>query len=123
MALASVLGGPQSLGVSGYDEAMSIPSDHAHLISIRIQQILQNEINLREVADPLGGGEFLHRVAHRPTGRTRLGVLRSDPVPGRLPGGSRRRVFAGVRRGEQPAHRGGDRNGGTGDCGSEHPHH
>ena len=62
MALASVLGGTQSLGVSGYDEAMSIPSDHAHLMSIRIQQILQNEINLREVADPLGGSFYIESL-------------------------------------------------------------
>ena len=62
MALFSVLGGTQSLGVSGYDEAMSIPSDHAHLMSIRIQQILQNEINLREVADPLGGSFYMESL-------------------------------------------------------------
>jgi len=30
MALVAALGGAQSLGVSGYDEAISIPSDHAH---------------------------------------------------------------------------------------------
>ena len=62
MALAAALGGTQSLGVSGYDEAMSIPSDHAHLMSIRIQQILQNEINLREVADPLGGSFYIESL-------------------------------------------------------------
>ena len=62
MALAAVLGGTQSLGVSGYDEAMSIPSDHAHLMSIRIQQILQEETNLEAVADPLGGSYFLENL-------------------------------------------------------------
>jgi methylmalonyl-CoA mutase, N-terminal domain len=34
MALASVLGGVQSLGVSGYDEALSIPSEEAHHMSV-----------------------------------------------------------------------------------------
>ena len=63
MAMAAALGGTQSLGVSGYDEAMSIPSDHAHLMSIRIQQILQEEINLPAVADPLGGSFFLESLA------------------------------------------------------------
>ena len=38
MAVSAVLGGVQSLGVSGYDEALSIPSEHAHQMSVRIQQ-------------------------------------------------------------------------------------
>jgi methylmalonyl-CoA mutase N-terminal domain/subunit len=63
MALAAALGGVQSLGVSGYDEAISIPSDHAHQMSIRIQQILQEECGgLVDVADPLGGSYFVESV-------------------------------------------------------------
>lgn len=62
MALASVLGGVQSLGVSGYDEALSIPSEHAHQMSLRIQQILQTETNVTAVADPLGGSYFIERL-------------------------------------------------------------
>ncbi len=62
MALAGVLGGTQSLGVSGYDEAMSIPSEHAHQTSLRIQQILQEESNLCAVADPLGGAYFIESL-------------------------------------------------------------
>ena len=63
MALAAALGGTQSLGVSGYDEALSIPSDHAHQMSIRIQQILQHECEgLLDVADPLGGSYFVERL-------------------------------------------------------------
>ncbi len=62
MALASILGGVQSLGVSGYDEAISIPSEHAHQMSVRIQQILQHECNLTAVADPLGGSFYLERL-------------------------------------------------------------
>jgi len=62
MALAGVLGGTQSLGVSGYDEALSIPSEHAHQMSLRIQQILQNETNLCAVADPLGGSYYVESL-------------------------------------------------------------
>ncbi len=58
MGLAGVLGGVQSLGVSGYDEALSIPSEHAHQMSVRIQQILQNETNLTAVVDPLAGSYY-----------------------------------------------------------------
>ncbi len=62
MGLAAVLGGVQSLGVSGYDEALSIPSEHAHQMSLRIQQIMQHEANLTAVADPLGGSWFLESL-------------------------------------------------------------
>ncbi len=64
MALAAALGGTQSLGVSGYDEALSIPSDHAHLMSIRIQQILQEETGLASVADPLGGSYYIESLCN-----------------------------------------------------------
>jgi len=62
MALAGVLGGTQSMGVSGYDEAISIPSEHAHQTNLRIQQILQEESNLCAVADPLGGSYYVESL-------------------------------------------------------------
>jgi methylmalonyl-CoA mutase, N-terminal domain len=64
MGLVAVLGGTQSLGVSGYDEAISIPTEHAHQISLRAQQILQNEMNLTSVADPLGGSYYVESLTH-----------------------------------------------------------
>ncbi len=62
MALAAALGGVQSLGVSGYDEALSIPSEHAHQMSVRIQQILQEETNIQAVTDPLGGSYYVETL-------------------------------------------------------------
>lgn len=62
MALSGILGGIQSLGVSGYDEALSIPSEHAHQMSVRIQQILQHETNLTAVTDPLGGSYYVESL-------------------------------------------------------------
>jgi methylmalonyl-CoA mutase, N-terminal domain len=62
MGLVAVLGGTQSLGISGYDEAISIPTEHAHQISLRAQQILQNEMNLTSVADPLGGSYYVESL-------------------------------------------------------------
>ena len=62
MALSALLGGTQSLGVSGYDEAISIPSEHAHQMSVRIQQILQHETNIGAVTDPLGGSYYVEAL-------------------------------------------------------------
>ena len=55
-------GGTQSLGVATYDEAMSIPSEHAHQMSLRIQQIIHHETNLPAVADPLGGSHYVEAL-------------------------------------------------------------
>jgi methylmalonyl-CoA mutase N-terminal domain/subunit len=62
MGLAAALGGTQSLGVSGYDEAISIPSEHAHQMSVRIQQVLQKETGVTSVIDPLGGSYFVEAL-------------------------------------------------------------
>ena len=62
MALGAVFGGVQSLGVSGYDEALSIPSEHAHQMSVRIQQILQEETGICAVTDPLGGSYYVETL-------------------------------------------------------------
>ncbi|MCW2497208.1 methylmalonyl-CoA mutase family protein, partial [Jatrophihabitans sp.] len=69
MAMAGVLGGTQSLGISGYDEAVSIPSEHAHQVSVRVQQILQNEVNLTPVVDPLGGSYYVEALTAEVHGR------------------------------------------------------
>ncbi len=62
MGLAAVLGGTQSLGVSGYDEAISVPAEHAHQMSVRIQQILQEETGVMRVVDPLGGSWYVESL-------------------------------------------------------------
>jgi methylmalonyl-CoA mutase N-terminal domain/subunit len=63
MGLAAVLGGVQSMGISAYDEALSVPSEQAHQQSVRIQQILMHETNLTAVADPLGGSFYVEALS------------------------------------------------------------
>ena len=54
-ALAAVLGGAQSLHVSGMDEALAIPSELAMKVSLRTQQIILEESGVASTIDPLGG--------------------------------------------------------------------
>ena len=54
-ALSAVLGGTQSLHVDAYDEALSIPSEHAALVALHTQHVLLWETNVAGSADPLGG--------------------------------------------------------------------
>ena len=54
-ALAAVLGGAQSLHVSGMDEALTIPSEEAMKVSLRTQQIILEESGVANTIDALGG--------------------------------------------------------------------
>jgi methylmalonyl-CoA mutase N-terminal domain/subunit len=61
-ALAAVLGGVQSLHVDSYDEAYSVPTEEAALLSLRNQQIIQAETGVTEVVDPLGGSFYVEAL-------------------------------------------------------------
>lgn len=61
-ALAAVLGGVQSLHVDSYDEAYSVPTEEAALLSLRTQQIIQTETGVTEVVDPLGGSFYIEAL-------------------------------------------------------------
>ena len=64
-ALAAVLGGTQSLHVSGYDEAYDIPSEEAMRISLATQMILAHESGVPATPDPLGGSAYLETLTNR----------------------------------------------------------
>lgn len=53
--LAAALGGVQSMAISTYDEAYSIPSEKAQRIALRTQQIVSLESGIASMPDPLGG--------------------------------------------------------------------
>jgi methylmalonyl-CoA mutase N-terminal domain/subunit len=61
-ALAAVLGGVQSLHVDSYDEAYSVPTEEAALLSLRTQQIIQTETGVTDVVDPLGGSFYIEAL-------------------------------------------------------------
>ncbi|MBM4333569.1 MAG: methylmalonyl-CoA mutase [Deltaproteobacteria bacterium] len=63
-ALACVLGGVQSLHVDSYDEAYSVPTEEAALLSLRTQQIIQAETGVTEVVDPLGGSFYVEALTN-----------------------------------------------------------
>ena len=63
-ALAAVLGGVQSLHVDSYDEAYSLPTEESSLVSLRTQQIIQEETAVTNVADPLGGSYYIEYLTN-----------------------------------------------------------
>ena len=60
--LAAVMGGTQSLHISGYDEAYDIPSEEAMRLSLATQLILAHESGAAGTVDPLGGSPFLESL-------------------------------------------------------------
>jgi methylmalonyl-CoA mutase N-terminal domain/subunit len=61
-ALAAVLGGCQSLHTNGYDEAFAIPTEDAMRMALRTQQVIAEETNVTQVADPLGGSYYVETL-------------------------------------------------------------
>ena len=61
-ALSAILGGAQSLHVDSYDEAYSVPSEEASLLSLRTQQIIQEETAIGQVVDPMGGSFYIEAL-------------------------------------------------------------
>ena len=63
-ALAAVLGGTQSLHVSGYDEAYDIPSEDAMKMSLATQLVIAHESGVTNTIDPLAGSYFLDSLTN-----------------------------------------------------------
>ncbi len=63
-ALISALSGTQTMALCSYDEAYTIPSEHAAKLSLRTMQILMHEMGLCDTADPLAGSWFVETTTN-----------------------------------------------------------
>ena len=61
-ALAAVLGGTQSLHTNSFDEAIALPTEFSARIARNTQLILQNEMGLTKVVDPLAGSYYIETL-------------------------------------------------------------
>ncbi len=61
-ALASVMGGTQSLHTNGYDEALSLPTEQAARLALRTQQIIGYESGVADTPDPLAGSYLVESL-------------------------------------------------------------
>jgi methylmalonyl-CoA mutase N-terminal domain/subunit len=64
-ALASVLGGAQTVFTCAWDEAHALPTEASALLALRTQQVLAYESNVAATADPLGGSFFVEELTNR----------------------------------------------------------
>ncbi|MHC4839620.1 MAG: acyl-CoA mutase large subunit family protein [Planctomycetota bacterium] len=63
-ALASALSGTQTMALCSFDEAYTIPSEHAAKLSLRTMQLLIHEIGLADTVDPLAGSYFIESMTN-----------------------------------------------------------
>ena len=61
-ALASVLGGVQSMFTAAWDEPFALPSEDSATLALRTQQVLAYETGVARVADPLGGSYYVEAL-------------------------------------------------------------
>ena len=61
-ALAAALGGAQTTALCSFDEAFTIPTPRAALLSLRTCQLLMDEMGLRDTVDPLAGSYFIETL-------------------------------------------------------------
>jgi len=61
-AMASMLGGTQSLHTNALDEAIALPTDFSARIARNTQIIIQEETGMTKVVDPLGGSYYIEAL-------------------------------------------------------------
>jgi methylmalonyl-CoA mutase N-terminal domain/subunit len=61
-AMASVLGGVQSMFTAAWDEPFALPSEASTTLALRTQQVLAYETGVTRVADPLGGSYYVEAL-------------------------------------------------------------
>jgi methylmalonyl-CoA mutase N-terminal domain/subunit len=64
-ALASVLGGTQSLHTNSFDEALALPSEEAATIALRTQQVIAYESGAGDTIDPLAGSYCIEALTNK----------------------------------------------------------
>ncbi len=61
-ALAAALSGAQTTALCSFDEAYTIPTPRAALLSLRTLEIVMDEVGLRDTVDPLAGSYFIETL-------------------------------------------------------------
>ena len=64
-AMAAVLGGCQSLHTNGFDEALSLPTEHAATLALRTQQVIAYESGVADLVDALGGSYAIEAMTDK----------------------------------------------------------
>jgi methylmalonyl-CoA mutase, N-terminal domain len=82
--MSAVLGGTQSLHTNSYDEALSLPSQHAAELALRTQQIIAFESGVGDTIDPVAGSWYIEKLTDQVEEEAMEYVRRIDDMGGAL---------------------------------------
>jgi methylmalonyl-CoA mutase N-terminal domain/subunit len=82
--MSAVLGGTQSLHTNSYDEALSLPSQHAAELALRTQQIIAYESGVGDTIDPVAGSWYVESLTDQVEREAMEYVRRIDDMGGAL---------------------------------------
>ena len=68
-ALGAALSGAQTTALCSFDEAYTIPTPRAALLSLRTLEIIMDEVGLRDTVDPLAGSYFIETLTKQMEGK------------------------------------------------------
>jgi len=80
--LVSALSGTQTMALCSYDEAYTIPSKKAALISLRTMQMLVEEMGLADTVDPLAGSYYIEWLTNEFERRIMQEMTKVDSMGG-----------------------------------------
>ena len=83
-ALASILGGTQSLHTNSMDEALWLPTEKSVSIALRTQQIIANESGVADSVDPLAGAYLVEYLTDEIEKRAQEYIQKIDQMGGAL---------------------------------------
>lgn len=81
-ALAAALSGAQTTALCSFDEAFTIPTPRAALLSLRTLEILMEEVGLRDTVDPLAGSYFIETLTKEMEGKIIAEMRRVQEIGG-----------------------------------------
>jgi len=81
-ALASVLGGTQSMFTAAWDEAYAIPTEESARTALRIQQVLLYEAGAGRTVDPLAGSYYVEALTDQMERAIETEIARVDAQGG-----------------------------------------
>ena len=81
-AMASVMGGTQSLHTNSWDEALSLPSEDAVRLALRTQQIVAYESGVADIVDPLAGSYAIETLTRSMEEKAADYIRRIDELGG-----------------------------------------
>ncbi|MFT7625071.1 MAG: methylmalonyl-CoA mutase N-terminal domain/subunit [Myxococcota bacterium] len=81
-ALASVMGGTQSLHTNSRDEALALPTETSAQIALRTQQVIAHEAGVTEYVDPLAGSYAIEAMTDQIEAGARKYLQQIDDMGG-----------------------------------------